>query len=191
MSESQQRLLGAARDAFAEKGYYGTSTREIAARAGMSPAAMYIHFQSKQDMLTRLSIAGHTSALETLRDSLAFSEASATRRLRAAVYAFARWHAENHTTGRVLQHQLDALETENKAQVIRLRHETVSLLRDLVSEGVRTGEFSAPDVDSTTMVVMSLCIDIVRWYPSRELNDPDAVAATIASFAERMVVPNR
>ncbi|MCP2279598.1 transcriptional regulator, TetR family [Nocardia amikacinitolerans] len=181
-----QRLLDAARDAFAEKGYHGTSTREIATRAGMSPAAMYVHFESKQDILLHLTTAGHTAALAVLEEASA-SPGSPTKRLRAAVYAFAYWHAEHHTTARIVQHEWHALSEQCRAEVTKLRHRTVATVRDIIAAGVRTGEFAVDNIDTTTLAVLSLCIDTMRWYPSRELHTPASVGSAFASLAERMV----
>ena len=60
MSEStRDRLLAAAIEAFAAKGLHGTTTRDIAAGAGMSPAALYVHHRSKEELLFLISRAGH------------------------------------------------------------------------------------------------------------------------------------
>jgi AcrR family transcriptional regulator len=40
---TRARLLDAAIAAFAEKGFNGTTTRDIAAAAGLNPAAVYVH----------------------------------------------------------------------------------------------------------------------------------------------------
>ncbi|QBJ97465.1 TetR/AcrR family transcriptional regulator [Rhodococcus sp. ABRD24] len=186
IGDAEQRLLDAARDAFADKGYHGTSTREIAAGAGMSPAAMYIHFRSKQDILARLSLEGHVTALAALTDSVQ-TPSSPTKRLRAAVYAFAHWHAENTTTARVVQYELSHLDPDSHAQVVQLRHDIVTTVRSIIEDGTRDGEFAVDNIDTTTLAVLSLCIDTARWYPSRELHSPDAVGAALAALAQRMV----
>src|SRR6476620_10806945 len=72
--DSVQRLIGAAAEAFADKGFHATTTRDIAARAGMSPAGVYVHFASKEDLLFQLSRAGHEAA----RDMLVAAAATAT-----------------------------------------------------------------------------------------------------------------
>ena len=38
------RLMRAAAQAFAEKGFHATTTRDIASGAGLSPAGVYVHF---------------------------------------------------------------------------------------------------------------------------------------------------
>lgn len=51
-AETRERLLRAAADVFAERGYDGTRVADIAAAAGVSNGAMYAHFASKADLLT-------------------------------------------------------------------------------------------------------------------------------------------
>src|SRR5580698_8735326 len=48
---TRERLLLAAADAFAERGYEGTRVADIARAAGVSSGAMYAHFASKADLL--------------------------------------------------------------------------------------------------------------------------------------------
>jgi len=50
-AETRERLLQAAADVFAERGYDGTRVADIAAAAGVSNGALYAHFSSKADLL--------------------------------------------------------------------------------------------------------------------------------------------
>jgi AcrR family transcriptional regulator len=50
-AETRERLLSAAADVFAERGYDGTRVADIAAAAGVSNGAMYAHFSSKAELL--------------------------------------------------------------------------------------------------------------------------------------------
>lgn len=45
-----ERLLEAALSEFAEKRFHGTTTHAIAAMAGISPAGLYIHHRSKEEL---------------------------------------------------------------------------------------------------------------------------------------------
>ncbi|WP_084529215.1 helix-turn-helix domain-containing protein [Nocardia crassostreae] len=53
--DGRNRILHAAVSAFAEYGFHATTTRDIAARAGLSPAGLYVHFNSKEEVLHRIS----------------------------------------------------------------------------------------------------------------------------------------
>lgn len=50
-AETRERLLTAAAQAFAERGYDGTRVADIAAAAGVSNGALYAHFGSKAELL--------------------------------------------------------------------------------------------------------------------------------------------
>lgn len=50
-AETRERLLSAAADVFAARGYSGTRVADIAAAAGVSNGALYAHFPSKADLL--------------------------------------------------------------------------------------------------------------------------------------------
>ena len=50
-ADTRDRLLRAAADVFAERGYDGTRVADIAAAAGVSNGALYAHFGSKADLL--------------------------------------------------------------------------------------------------------------------------------------------
>lgn len=50
-TEKHRRILDAALQMFAEQGYAGTSTNEIAKKAGVSEAAIFRHYKTKKDLL--------------------------------------------------------------------------------------------------------------------------------------------
>ncbi|MER7828792.1 TetR/AcrR family transcriptional regulator [Streptomyces sp. NPDC095602] len=184
--DAARRLLVAAVDAFAERGYHATTTRDIASRAGMSPAALYIHYKTKEELLHRISRIGHDKALEILHEA-ADGPGTAAERLAAAVRSFVRWHAERHTTARVVQYELDALTPEHRAEIVALRRETDAAVRRIINDGVAAREFDVPDVPGTTLAVLSLCIDVARWFNAQGSRTPDEVGALYADLVLRMV----
>ncbi|MET9856840.1 TetR/AcrR family transcriptional regulator [Streptomyces sp. NPDC006450] len=184
--DAARRLLVAAVEAFAERGYHATTTRDIAGRAGMSPAALYIHYKTKEELLHRISRIGHDKALEIL-DTAASGPGSASERLDAAVRSFVRWHAAHHTTARVVQYELDALAPEHRSDIVALRRQSDAAIRRILADGVAAGEFFVPDVPGTTLAVLSLCIDVARWFSADGRRTPDEVGALYAGLVLRMV----
>jgi AcrR family transcriptional regulator len=65
-SDTRQRILDVALDLFTEQGYDGTSLREIAERLGVTKAALYYHFESKEDILMALHMRIHAFGREAL-----------------------------------------------------------------------------------------------------------------------------
>ncbi|WP_328916859.1 MULTISPECIES: TetR/AcrR family transcriptional regulator [unclassified Streptomyces] len=186
--DAARRLVIAAVAAFAERGYHATTTRDIAGRAGMSPAALYIHYKTKEELLYQISRVGHQRTLAMLsgaRDA----EGTAAERLAAAVRAFVRWHAEHHTTGRIVQYELGALGPEHYREIVALRRQSEDAMRSIVKDGVTAGEFDVPEVAGTTLAVLSLCIDVARWFNPEGRRTPDEVGALYADLVLRMVRP--
>lgn len=188
--DAARRLLLAAVEAFAERGYHATTTRDIASRAGMSPAALYIHYKTKEELLHRISRIGHEKAVDILRTA-ARAEGSPTERLADAVSSFVRWHAGGRTTARVVQYELDSLGPDARAEIIALRRQVDAEVRGIIEEGVRTGEFDVPDVRGTTRAVLSLCVDVARWFNINGARTPEEVGALYADLVLRMVGADR
>ncbi|MFI9153415.1 TetR/AcrR family transcriptional regulator [Streptomyces sp. NPDC053367] len=184
--DAARRLLVAAVEAFAERGYHATTTRDIAGRAGMSPAALYIHYKTKEELLHRISRIGHEKALEILRTASA-REGTATERLAGAVSSFVRWHAGGRTTARVVQYELDSLGPDARAEILALRRQVDGEVRGIIEDGVASGEFDVLDVHATTLAVLSLCIDVARWFNVDGPRTPDEVGALYADLVLRMV----
>jgi AcrR family transcriptional regulator len=184
--DAARRLLLGAVEAFAERGFHATTTRDIAGRAGMSPAALYIHYRTKEDLLHHISRVGHERSLRILSEA-AGSGAGATERLDAAVRAFVRWHAEHHTTARVVQYELTALEPDHYAQIVALRRRTEEILRGVLADGVASGEFTVDDVPGTALAVLSLCVDVARWYRVGGPRTPEEIGTLYAGLVRRMV----
>lgn len=185
-SNAANRLLASARDAFARQGYNGTTTRDIAYGANMSPAAMYIHYASKQEMLHRLSMIGHQACLESLQDAIK-DAVSPVKQFRAGYYDFAYWHAKHHVISRTIQYELNYLQGESYASVAEVRRSIEDVFSDIIKQGVRVGEFSIANVEITTVAVLAMAIDTARWFPSRQMSDPDELATQYTLLADKML----
>ena len=184
--ESAQRLMDAAVDAFADKGFHATSTRDIAARAQMSPAGVYVHFASKQDLLFQLCRRGHILALEVVTTARRSAD-SPPAQLAAIVSAFARWHAEQFRTARIVQYEFPHLTPEHREEVMSLRKQIDAVVRDVLAAGVASGDFDVPDVTMTTLALQSLTIDVARWYKPGIRRSPEAIGAAYGDLALRLV----
>jgi AcrR family transcriptional regulator len=91
---TRERIVVAALEAFAEKGFRGASTRDIAGRAGTNQGLITYHFQSK-DALWRAALDRIFGLLQaSLREQLAGADAlDPKERNRAAVRAYVRFAA--------------------------------------------------------------------------------------------------
>lgn len=186
MSKAAARIRAAAIEAFAERGYGGTSLRHIAASLELSPGAVYPHYKTKESLLFAISLRGHKAAFDVLRQA-SDSSASATDRLMDTVRAYITWQARNRDLARVVQYELRSLEPEHYEMVVSLRRDTSKLFRSIVESGYASGEFNETDIDAATLAITSLGTDVCRWFPSQSFSDPEALANRYARLAVRIV----
>jgi AcrR family transcriptional regulator len=185
-----ERLLQAAAHAFAEKGFHATTTRDIASGAGLSPAGVYVHFGSKEELLFALSRRGHESALALLRRAIAESR-TPSGQLSTLMARFTEWHVEQYQVARVVQYEHHHLTPEHHAEVLALRKEMDSLVRDVLARGVADRTFSIDDSADTALALLSIVVDVARWYSPTIRRSPGQIGATNAALALRLVGADR
>jgi len=183
---TRENLLAAAAEAFSQRGFHGTSTRDIAVAARMSAAALYAHYATKEEILFELSLDGHRSVHRVLLESVR-PHSTARERLLAASTAFAQWHAEFHTQARVAQYELKSLTPAHLDEVMELRRATRDLFAGLVTNGVSDGSFSVESVEQTTMILTSMGIDIARWFRPAGTLTPAEIGTFHGQIALRVV----
>jgi AcrR family transcriptional regulator len=183
--EAVRRLMIAATQEFSAVGYHATTTRDIAARAGLSPAGVYVHFKSKEEVLYRISLIGHQHSLAGLLTSIEHTT-DPIERLRAMVRHFSAWHARYHVPARVIQYELGALSDQHFAEIAVLRREIETTFRATLEYGIERGVFDVPDVGGAALALISLALDLPRWYRTGGPRTPEDIGALHAELAERM-----
>ena len=185
-SKAAARIRAAAIEAFAEHGYGGTTTRDIAARLGLSAAAMYPHYKSKEELLFVIAYEGHQKTVEWLEAADPVSESPANR-LRAVVAEFARTQAAYHGRSKVVEYELTALSPDHYRVILGLRRKLTRHIREIVEAGAADGSFAFPDAEGVTVAIVSLCVDVCRWFPAGRYADPETVAKLHSELALRLV----
>lgn len=183
---TRTRLLQAAMDAFADKGFHGTTTRDIATAAGMSPAALYVHHRSKEELLYLISKEGHEETLGLIRRAVAASD-EPTDQLRQVIHDFCIHHAQRNTRARIVNYELAALSPEHLSEIRGIRHEIETEIRRLVARGIDAGAFDVPDAAIASAALLSLGIDLARWYRDGLRWTPEQIADQYAAIALRIV----
>lgn len=181
-------LMLAALDAFAELGFHGSTTRDIARRAGMSPAGVYVHYASKLDLLQEIVEVCHQALWEALVEALRPVD-GATERVRAYAEAFAAWNARNHKLSRVADNELQSLPQERMSKILPLRRRIEQLLATELRRGEREDGFQVLDRRGTVLAVISMSGDVDRWFPLERSIGIARIARLHGELAVRMVKP--
>lgn len=183
--EVARRLLTASVRCFASAGFNATTTRDITTGAGLSPAALYVHFPSKEAVLFEIVRAAHRDSLRVVQELEKGDDPAA--HLYALVSRFVAWHARYHVAGRVSQYELSALSAEHYEIILDLRHRTTEVFHQAIARGCREGVFAVGDEHRMVRAILSLGVDLVRWYRDDGPDSPGELGEFYAGLALAMV----
>lgn len=181
-----RQLLAAAIELFAEQGYHAAKTRDITARIGMSTGAMYAHFRSKEELLFEISLTGHRTGVATLEAAAADGTDPADQ-LARMVRAFSVYHARYHMIAKIVHYELNGMTPQHLKQILELRRYTARLIEDVIRCGIQSDAFTAPNVTAADRAVLSLCVDVARWYREDSGETPEEIGDLNAQLALRML----
>jgi AcrR family transcriptional regulator len=157
-ADTRSRIQDVALDLFTWQGYEATSLREIAERLGVTKAALYYHFKTKEDIVTSL-IDGRIVAMEEL---IAWGRSQpatvATRREFVRRYAEGLREDRHHDMMRFMERNQTALRDHPATE--KMRGHMMAMLEILTDK----------DAPLTEQLKSSLAIFAVHatWFVFRE-----------------------
>jgi AcrR family transcriptional regulator len=171
---------------FAERGYHGTSMKDIAEKLGVRAPSLYNHVASKQDMLFAIMDTAMDRAIAALEETLA-GVADVSEQLRRAaeslVLDFLRYPAEVT----VCNNEVRSLEAGNRLAIVAKRDQYGARVRRIIEEGCRTGRFTTRTPRIAAFAVLEMGNSAKSWFrPSGRYSDT-YVAREYGEFALRVV----
>ena len=166
-ASSKTAIIDAAEALFAERGYRETTVAEIAAHAGMSPANLYRHFESKEDIAAGCCYRHIEKKNHLMREVMEKKRLSASERLEELVVVLLGYTHE--------QTQEKPNLNETVEVVIRSRPEVVhdmlsgiqSIIAEILAQGNASKEFAVENVMATAETVFTA---IVAFYTPLFMN---------------------
>jgi AcrR family transcriptional regulator len=169
-------ITGAAREIFAERGYHGTSIRDIAKRAGLSLSALYYWHPSKQHLLAALIEEIQHDYFERCDRALRAAGDDPAEKLRALVRATVEYRVSLRIESNIATREWRNLDPGNRERLDGMRRSASQLWADIVAEGVARGAFHCAHPDDARRAVVAACNAIAQWYePGGEITLPDLV----------------
>ncbi len=138
---------------FAEKGYHGTSTRELAEAMGVQKGSLYAHMESKQDLLWEIARDG-AAAFHAALDAIP-EELPAVDKIRLALAAHLGVVAEQLDVATVFVREWRYLDGERRETFLAERRRYEERIRDLFREGRELGELRS-DLDEAMAALLFL-----------------------------------
>ena len=179
--------MDAALDLFQERGFYGTSMRDIGARSGTSVSHIYYYVPSKASVLKALMGGIVRDLLVALQAALAKAGDSPSERLASLVRAEVLFHSRRQADAFVGRSELRSLEGDDRAEVVALHDEVTKMFDAVIADGIARGEFKCQHRSEATKAVITMCNGVSSWYRPEGPLSPQTIAKRYVELALSMV----
>lgn len=177
-------ILKAAVEVMGEDGYEGASIREMAARAGVSVAALYYHFPSKLELLREFLDEAHEVTLARIDRRLAAAPQAPLDQLDELVSTLIWTHLHDdfaRLASNVALREYTRLNPPERKAVDEKRQRLLFVASSIV------GEIGCPEPVETARAIVTLCTSLVE--PFAEMGrSMDEVIELYQGFVRRLVL---
>ena len=180
---TRQDVVEAAGRLFAEKGYHGTSMRDLGRELGLLGSSLYAHVESKQDLLVHVVEEGARLFQASAAAALATVGAPGGQ-LRQLIAGHIGVVLDNRDVVRTYLNEARMLDAEHRSRVIAARDAYEQAFRHVIAAGVSDGSFRS-DVDPKlhSIFILSILNAIERWYRPEGRVGRDRLVDEVSDFA--------
>ena len=176
-SASQRRrapqIIDAAARVFAERGFHGATTQDIADVLGIRQASLYYYFSSKEAALELVCLKGVEGFFEAAK-TIAARRESAQKRLISLIGSHLSPLVDRADFVKVFLNERQHLPRESRRRIGRWSRGLERIFEDVIKEGVAKGEFRADlDVRLATLAILGMCNAASSWQRRENIDVTD------------------
>lgn len=166
----RQLILDEAAKLFKQKGFGGTSMRDLAREVGMEAASMYNHIKSKDEILDLICTRIAHTYISQLAE-IEQTEASYADKVKSLIRLHIRLMIEDGAAVSVANHDWKYLPEPQLSAFKEARKNYERGFAALIEQGIAAGEFQPVNVSVALFTILSAVRWVELWYrPGRELS---------------------
>jgi AcrR family transcriptional regulator len=161
---SRADVVAAAGRLFGERGYHGTSMRDLGRELGLLGSSLYAHVESKQDLLVEVVEEGARLFDESAQRARV-EEGLSSERLRSLITGHVEVVLDNPDVVRTFLNEARMLDADHRSRVIAARDGYEQTFRGVIAAGAADGSLRG-DIDPklASIFLLSVLNAIERWY---------------------------
>jgi len=157
---ARERILGAAGDLFADRGYNRVSVADIAEAGAISTGLVYYHFKDKESLYESVVREG-LHLLEEAAVATLGAEGHPTDRLESFILSYMALLEGRAALMRLLIRSVTDVSSPAPGQVLTRSAVTVDQLRSVIEEGVSSGEFRPVDTHLAATALFAIVNTVI------------------------------
>ena len=168
-SAKRELILAEAAKLFKDRGYSGTSMRDLAGQVGMEAASMYNHIKSKDELLDTICFRISNTYISQLA-AIEHTASSYGEKIKALVRLHIRLMVEDSAAVSVANHDWKYLPEPRLTEFKQARKTYEKGFAALIEAGILAGEFRPVNASVALFTVLSAVRWVELWYrPGRGL----------------------
>ena len=175
------QIIEAAARVFAERGFHGATTQDIADVLGIKQASLYYYFSSKEAALELVCLRGVEGFFEAAK-AIAARPESARKRLALLINSHLSPLVDRADFVKVFLNERQHLPTESRRRIGRWSRGLERIFEEVIKEGIAKGEFRAAlDPRMATLAILGMCNAVSSWQ-RKENADVAQISAEFVRF---------
>ncbi len=175
------QIIEAAARVFAERGFHGATTQDIADVLGIKQASLYYYFSSKEAALELVCLRGVEGFFEAAK-AIAARPESARKRLALLINSHLSPLVDRANFVKVFLNERQHLPTESRRRIGRWSRGLERIFEEVIKEGIAKGEFRAAlDPRMATLAILGMCNAVSSWQ-RKENADVTRITAEFAGL---------
>jgi len=185
-SNRREELLRVSARLFRQKGFDGTSIRDISSAAGMQSGSPFYHFKTKQDILVAVMEEGLTEGLRIASEVMALEAPPEDKLVRMIRTQLGTILDDAHDFVPVLHYEWRSLTPTNRRRVVALKDRYDALWQRLIDELQQAGHMPC-DAQLMRLLILGAVNWTGAWYmPGGRLSLDDVAEGAARLFLRSM-----
>jgi AcrR family transcriptional regulator len=155
-----QVIVDAATRLFHDRGYHGTSIRDIAREADVGIATLFHHHGSKVELLRGIIDDDLGDLLDQMEGAVAAAGDDPVERLGEGVRAYTRHHCEHPLESAIAASELRNLTPPARRRLAYTRERVHHLLESALADGIASGAFGCDRPRETAHALEAMCVAV-------------------------------
>ena len=153
-----------ATELFKERGYTGTSMRDIAASVGIEASSIYSHITGKEDILQAICFKMAHKFLDGLNFVMADPTQDPVTKLESAIKKHVQIITGDLSASTVFWNEWRYMSEPFFTDFVKMQREYEQKFRYLIQDGVAKGVFKAGNVTFSSMAILSSLNGVQKWH---------------------------
>jgi len=172
--QQRDRILKAAAHCFNQKGYSGTSLKDVANMLGLTDPALYYYVRNKEELVYHCYVRAADIGREAMQRAVAEGGSGLDQAQR-----YLRYHIEIMVGDRgpiAIMSEIPSLEPEHRDEVLEVSRQHSLNFEDILKRGIADGSIRSCDVRMTGNAIMGSINWIPKWFHGDEATAKKIVA---------------